>query len=208
MKRAKAPGFTVIELLVVMGVMVMLMSLIGAAVLGLGKKADLEKNKSMIGVLVSALDRFYADFHKYPTIEAAVGANPTESLSFFLCNKFMAPDGLPRGPYLSSSKIQAHGNISPEDTTVMWTGLPKFYGGGTGIKFIIYDIYGKELVYNPTTPKDWSTHFAEWTDNRKIYDLYSLGENETDDSSGLPLGMTEDVLKMQNFDDVGNYNLK
>ena len=67
-------GFTLVELLIVMAILVLLVSMVGPRVLGSKQKADINAVKTQIGMLQSALERYAVDMNKFPSTEQGLTA--------------------------------------------------------------------------------------------------------------------------------------
>jgi general secretion pathway protein G len=67
--RQKRAGFTLIEMLVVLAILVLLMSMVGPRILGSRKKADISAAKSQIGMLNASLESYSVDMKDFPTTE-------------------------------------------------------------------------------------------------------------------------------------------
>lgn len=79
--RSRRSGFTLVELLIVMAILVLLVSLVGPRLLGSKQKADINSVKTQIGMFQSALERFAVDMNKFPSTEeglAALVTRPSE----------------------------------------------------------------------------------------------------------------------------------
>lgn len=78
----KRNGFTLIEMLVVLAILVLLMSLVGPKILGSREKADVNTAKSQIGMLQASLETYNIDMRGYPETEQGLTAlveSPSES---------------------------------------------------------------------------------------------------------------------------------
>lgn len=62
-------GFTLVELLIVLAILVLLASLVGPRLLGSKQKADINAVKTQIGMFQSALERFAVDMNRFPATE-------------------------------------------------------------------------------------------------------------------------------------------
>ncbi len=67
--RKDRKGFTLVELLVVLVILVLLFSLVGPRILGAQQKADIKKTQIDIGNLESAIELFAVDNRNFPTTE-------------------------------------------------------------------------------------------------------------------------------------------
>jgi general secretion pathway protein G len=64
--RARARGFTLMELLVVMAILIMLTTLLIGALWPQKEKAMTKKTEALLKAVQSALDMYHAEFHDYP----------------------------------------------------------------------------------------------------------------------------------------------
>jgi len=67
-------GFTLVELLVVLAILVLLISMVGPRILGSKQKADVSAAKTQIGMLQSALESYVVDMRQYPETEMGLAA--------------------------------------------------------------------------------------------------------------------------------------
>lgn len=67
-------GFTLVELLVVLAILVLLISMVGPRILGSKQKADVSAAKTQIGMLQSALEAYVVDMRQYPETEVGLAA--------------------------------------------------------------------------------------------------------------------------------------
>jgi general secretion pathway protein G len=92
-------GFTLVEMLVVLAILVLLISMVGPRILGSKQKADIGAARTQIGALNQAFEHYFLDMKKYPDTEIGLKAlleDPSESEE-----KKSAWDG----PYLKKSSI-------------------------------------------------------------------------------------------------------
>lgn len=78
----KRNGFTLIEMLVVLAILVLLMSMVGPKILGSRQKADINSAKTQIGMLQDSLQTYNIDMRTYPATEQGLVAlveSPSES---------------------------------------------------------------------------------------------------------------------------------
>ena len=79
MKRQRTPqsrrrGFTLVEMLVVLAILVLLISMVGPRILGSKQKADISAAKTQMGMLFSALETYVVDMADYPDTETGLNA--------------------------------------------------------------------------------------------------------------------------------------
>lgn len=80
-KRNKQPGFTLLELMVVIVILGVLASLVVPNLMGNKERADRQKAISDIVALENALDMYKLDNHHYPTTEQGLSALITAPIS-------------------------------------------------------------------------------------------------------------------------------
>lgn len=93
MRRGGLRGFTVVELLIVVSIIMILATLLGGVLLVQYDRAKNTAQSSQINKILAALEQFKNDFNEYPSVDAAVGAvsatSPEwaehNSLAFRLC---------------------------------------------------------------------------------------------------------------------------
>jgi general secretion pathway protein G len=95
MNKHKQTGFTLLELLVVLGIIAMLAGLVGPAVMKHMGESKIKAAKVQIEDLAQTLDMYKLDVGSYPTSEQGLNA------------LIESPDGAQRwnGPYLRKSKV-------------------------------------------------------------------------------------------------------
>ncbi len=70
----KRRGFTLMEMLVVLGILVLLLALVTPRILGTQKKADITTTQSQIKLLRACLQRYALDMKEFPTTEQGLKA--------------------------------------------------------------------------------------------------------------------------------------
>ena len=73
-KRDSTQGFTLVEMLVVLAILVLVVSMVVPRVIGSQKKADMRTAKIQIGRIRSALEGYAADVKQFPTTEQGLTA--------------------------------------------------------------------------------------------------------------------------------------
>jgi general secretion pathway protein G len=88
-------GFTLMEMLVVLGILVFLVSMVVPRILGSQKKADVQSAKTQIGMLKATLSRYALDCKAFPTTDQGLQA------------LLVAPDGVDAwaGPYVDADVL-------------------------------------------------------------------------------------------------------
>ncbi len=80
-RAAARQGFTLMEMLVVLAILVLLVAMVAPRLLGTQKKANISAAKTQIGLLKGSLERYALDMSGFPTTEQGLAAliqAPTE----------------------------------------------------------------------------------------------------------------------------------
>jgi general secretion pathway protein G len=95
---ARRGGFTLMEMLLVLAILVVLMGLVGPRILGSQKKADISTTKTQLGMFKATLERFALDMRRFPSTEEGL---------IWLLEKPTDAEGTDNwdGPYLEGSEI-------------------------------------------------------------------------------------------------------
>jgi general secretion pathway protein G len=67
-------GFTLVELLIVLGILVLLLAMVVPRFLGSQKKAKIDTTKAQIGMLRAALEHYCVDCNQFPSTEQGLDA--------------------------------------------------------------------------------------------------------------------------------------
>lgn len=103
-QKKRRHGFTLVEILIVLGIMVFLLAMVGPRLLGSKQKADVQAAKTQIGLFEQSLQSYVIDMNKYPETEAGLTAliekpeGATEGESDKAKDKWA-------GPYLQKTSI-------------------------------------------------------------------------------------------------------
>src|SRR3990170_4061157 len=99
-RRTPAPrrGFTLIEMLVVLAILVLIMSMVGPRILGSRDKANVNAAKSQIEMLQASLEHYTLDMNDFPTTEQGLPALVEAPGDSDTSSKW-------DGPYISKSVI-------------------------------------------------------------------------------------------------------
>lgn len=73
-RRARRQGFTLMEMLVVLAILVLLVAMVAPRVLGTQKKADINAAKTQVGLLKASLERYALDMKTFPATEQGLQA--------------------------------------------------------------------------------------------------------------------------------------
>ena len=74
MRKHARQGFTLMEMLVVLAILVLLVAMVAPRVLGTQKKADINAAKTQVGLLKASLERYALDMKTFPATEQGLQA--------------------------------------------------------------------------------------------------------------------------------------
>lgn len=155
-------GFTLVELLIVLAILVLLASLVGPRLLGSKQKADINAVKAQIGMFQSALERYSLDMNRFPSTEEGLAA---------LVTKSSTDGGSSDSSSSESSGSEATGDASTESTQ----GGGSWDGPYLKSESVPMDPWGKAYSYE----------FPPTHNKINIPDIWSFGpdgqENTDDD---------------------------
>jgi general secretion pathway protein G len=97
-------GFTLVEVLVVMAILVLLAGLVAPRILGSKKKADISATQTQIGAFKGALERYALDMNDFPTTEQGLAALAQEPDA---AQEGESGTGKWDGPYLTGEDVPA-----------------------------------------------------------------------------------------------------
>ncbi len=95
-------GFTLMEMLLVLAILVVLMGLVAPRILGTQKKADISSTKAQIGSLRSALEHYALDMKDFPKTDQGLSAlieSPAEKESSSWDGPYVTSSELPKDPW-------------------------------------------------------------------------------------------------------------
>jgi|LakMenEpi03Aug12_release.lakeMendotaPanAssembly.Ray.scaffolds.fasta_scaffold648404_2 general secretion pathway protein G len=102
-RRNTTAGFTLVEIMVVLAILVLLVALVGPRVLKTQDKADLKITQTQISNLEQALDFYKNDVRSYPTTEEGLGSLMKKPAEEGRGNNWAGPyldeDALPADPW-------------------------------------------------------------------------------------------------------------
>ncbi|MEE8451916.1 MAG: type II secretion system major pseudopilin GspG [Thermoguttaceae bacterium] len=104
-RRPRRSGFTLMELLVVLGILVLLVALVTPKILGTQEKADINFTRTQVGSFKGALERYHFDMRGFPTSEQGLqslvttpsGGDGTTSTRWD--GPYTNSDSLPKDPW-------------------------------------------------------------------------------------------------------------
>lgn len=185
----KLRGFTLVEILIVISIIIILISGLVVAVMGMVERAKEKKTTALIQILSEAIEQYKSATGFYPKITNGERQQNSVELTTVLTGVFTV-GGKEVGPFLKQ-----------EDLSKVAT-LGETEGESSG--FEIMDAWGQGVIYRcpgtdwPTVVKADIPDKLKWRDTTKKFDLYSLGENGTDDTS------SEEGA----YDDIGTHNIQ
>lgn len=146
-------GFTLIEMLVVLAILVLIMSMVGPRILGSRKKANVNAAKSQIGMLRASLETYEVDMKGFPSTEqglvALIESPESEGGKSAWDGPYINKSALPKDPwgreyqyeyppthgkdsnYPDIWSLGEDGEDSTDDDVVSWEGDEKSEDGGS-----------------------------------------------------------------------------
>jgi general secretion pathway protein G len=119
-------GFTLMEMLVVLAILVFLVSMVVPRVLGTQKQADIKGAKTQIGMLKATLERYALDCKTFPTTDEGLQAllvKPADlDDSVAWAGPYVSSDTLPKDPWGHDYKYEyppTHGTT--QDRPDIWS---------------------------------------------------------------------------------------
>lgn len=125
-RNRRRQGFTLMEMLLVLAILVVLMGLVAPRILGTQKKADVSSAKTQIGLLKSALERYALDMKDFPQTEqglAALAKSPTDKEDTKWEGPYVSTAELPKDPWGHDYQYEyppTHGEVTG-DSPDIWS---------------------------------------------------------------------------------------
>jgi len=124
-KRCKPSGFTLVELLIVLGILAMLMALVAPRVLKSGEKANVKKAQVDIAAFKEVLKMYKLDMKKFPTTEQGLAALSEEPEDLGDQSPWDGPyletDGVPMDPWDNPYQYEYPSTHGKSDYPDIWS---------------------------------------------------------------------------------------
>ena len=124
-------GFTLVEMLVVLAILVLLVSMVVPRVIGSRKKADISNARIQIGAIGKALDAYEMDCKKFPSTEQGLSALLQKPADLSDSTKWSGPyltGEIPKDPWGNDYQYSVEGSRSFQVVSYGADGAP----GGSG----------------------------------------------------------------------------
>lgn len=123
--RRRRRGFTLMEVLLVLAILVILGSLAAMSFTGVMGQSDIDAAKAQVGLLKTPVDLYYNTFRSYPpTLQALVAAPPdVDQAKWQRIIGPSFPSGLPKDPWSRDYKLAAPGTHNPSGYDI-WSSGP------------------------------------------------------------------------------------
>ncbi len=108
-------GFTLIELMVVLAILVLLVGLVGPRVIGIFSKAKPQVARVQLHELGASLDHFYLDVGRYPTTEEGLRALTQRPGNLNTWSGPYLSKGVPKDPWGHDYVYKSPGDHGPYD---------------------------------------------------------------------------------------------
>jgi general secretion pathway protein G len=121
-------GFTLMEVLIVLAILVMLVGMVAPKILSSQKKADVNAAKTQIGLFQSTLEHYAMDMKTYPTTEqglAALISKPSDlDESAPWAGPYLNGDSIPKDPWNREYKYEYPPTHGSGDRPDIWSSGP------------------------------------------------------------------------------------
>jgi general secretion pathway protein G len=123
-RNVRRAGFTLVELLIVLGILVLLLAMVVPKLLGSRKRAQIDAAKTQIGLFRAPLEQYYLDCNQFPSTEQGLEALVTQPPDLPENVKWQGPyvnGNLGNDPWNNTYQYEypaTHGN---SDTPDIWS---------------------------------------------------------------------------------------
>jgi general secretion pathway protein G len=119
-------GFTLVEMLVVLAILVLLISMVGPRILGSKQKADINGAKTQIGMLMSSLEHYVVDMREYPDTEIGLSAlledpSQDEETKSSWDGPYLKKSQIPKDPWGHDYQYQFPGTHNKRKEPEIWS---------------------------------------------------------------------------------------
>ncbi len=183
--RTSVRGFTIVEVLVVISIMLILITITMPAISRMNQRSRISKTKSIINKIELAMAAYQSFWGFYPPGGSGVNLNSagaTRTLQQFLCTYVSGTGTQGRGAYMPA--------LEPKSNELITSGGKKLF----------VDAWGRPLIVYSANP-------APLEHNRNTADIYSQGPNgatEVDNVDNNADGRIDDEAELT--DDITNWN--
>ncbi|RIK79168.1 MAG: type II secretion system protein GspG [Planctomycetota bacterium] len=122
--RRRTRGFTLMEMLLVLAILVALMALVGPRILGTQKKSDISTAKAQLGLFKAALERYSLDMRKFPTSEEGLASlieKPAEDEKNQWDGPYLDTPDLPKDPWNNDYRYEFPPKQGQGDSPDLWS---------------------------------------------------------------------------------------
>jgi prepilin-type N-terminal cleavage/methylation domain-containing protein len=174
-------GFTVLEVLMVIAVIVLLMAVLFMAMSKMRERTRMAQAKNMLEKMHAAMEAYYLHFRAYPPDNFG-GRSGSQSINYFMTTAFRTTPALPKGEVLSSMDVGPMMSFEERELDNPTT---------AGTKTIV-DPWRTPIVYR-LQMKDFPDPQTGVITKIPIPVLYSCGTNKIDEtiSAATP---TDDII--------------
>lgn len=175
-KKTRFVGFTLIELLVVIAIIALLASLTIGAFSYATAAAGRNRTSAAQAAIMSALERYNADFGEYPAPSAPTSTGIFNNVSYIaggaeMLYQALSGDGTSAIELASGGGVQSDGQVTDEEAAnIKMTDMPKDLWLRVNGRFYMVDGFRKPFQYT----KGGQTDAVNPT-----YDLWSFGQDES-----------------------------
>ena len=166
MRLRSSPGFTIVEMLIVIAIITVLMAMLIPVLTTVRRRAQIKATRALVDGIQDALGRYYIDFDEYPPSNTAgMGAVDPSSLYIYLS-----------GPTGKGIDTVQGGTTRHHDP---YMAMPPEYVQRSNGQTLIVDAWGSPIVYfNCKAYVDGGGAPAGLCHNPKSFDIYSLGPDK------------------------------
>lgn len=125
-QRRQRGGFTLVEMLVVLAILVLLISMVGPRILGSKQKADVQAARTQIGMLMSCLEHYIVDMKVYPDTEVGLQAlvedpSSEEEKKSKWDGPYLKKSSIPKDPWNNEYKYEYPGTHTKRKDPEIWS---------------------------------------------------------------------------------------